>query len=280
LKIAVLGSSGAMGNFFAELFLARGERVVGSDKVRKRPPIGSRFSFVPSNAQAVGGAKFVLVAVPMKDTTNVILEVADHLRAGAIVFEISSIKGDSLGRARRVLRGRGARLVSIHPLFGPSMTSEGFKLAVVGSRDDLIVTKSLFPKARTFRLGAKEHDRLMAYVQSLIHLTNLALASSISRGVGFRAFRRAAPPTSEAQLEVAKAVLSQCPMLYSRIQTENPFAKEALESISAEIERLRRAIDSREPKAIERTFSALASEFSKRELAAALGAMYSLSKAD
>ncbi|MDE1853149.1 MAG: prephenate dehydrogenase/arogenate dehydrogenase family protein [Thaumarchaeota archaeon] len=277
MKIAILGSSGAMGSFFVVYFLGRGYQVVGHDRVRGIGPAPPRFTFSPSNSDAVRGSDVVLIAVPIRDSVKVLREVAGSIGKGTLVVEISSVKGKSLGQVKRIVARSNASLLSLHPLFGPSISSQRFKLCVVGTKEDVRLARKLFPRARLIRLGTEEHDRLMAYVLSLVHLTNLAFVSAISKGVGMKRFQTASTPTSMAQLEVAKAILSQNPSLYSYIQSQNPFVNEVVDSMISELEDLRKIVGSRQAGRFEARFSSLGSTFDRRDLRRALDAVYSSS---
>ncbi len=274
MKVAILGSSGAMGSFFVAHFLGRGDEVIGHDMVRGAGPSSPRFAFAASNSDAVRGCDVVLIAVPIRDTSRVLREVAGSLGNGTLVVEISSVKGRLLEQVRRT-RSK-ATVLSLHPLFGPSFASDRLPLCVVGGEKEVRLARKLFPKAQLIRLGPEEHDRLMAYVLSLVHLTNLAFVSAVSKGVGLKQFQRASTPTSRAQLTVAKAVLSQSPTLYSYIQAENSFVGEAIASMIAELEDLRRIAVGPHSKRFEARFSSIASAFGRGELECALMAVYSL----
>ena len=60
LKVAVIGSSGGMGKFFARYFLSHGNQVTGSDKRRRPASRHPRFRFAGSNAEAVKDADVVV----------------------------------------------------------------------------------------------------------------------------------------------------------------------------------------------------------------------------
>ncbi len=276
MKVAILGSSGAMGSFFVAHFLGRGDEVVGHDKVRSAGPSSPRFAFAASNSDAVRGCDVILIAVPIRDTVKVLREVAGSLGNGTLVVEISSVKGRHLEQIKRTFARSKATILSLHPLFGPSFASDRLRLCVVGREKEVRLARKLFPKAQLIQLGPEEHDRLMAYVLSLVHLTNLALVSAVSKGVGLKQFQKASTPTSRVQLAVAKAVLSQSPTLDSYIQTENHFVGEAMGSMIAELEDLRRIVVGRHSKRFEARFSSIASAFGRGELERALRAVYSL----
>lgn len=276
MKVAVLGCSGAMGSFFVNYFLKEGYRVVGSDKRRVGgPPAG--FKLASSNPDAVLNADIVLVAVPIRETAKVVGEVLPFLKKGSRLIEIASVKGRTPAELKKILAPRKASLLSLHPLFGPSARSKTFKICVIGGKRDVSAARLLFPKARLIPLSVSEHDRLMAYALSLVHLTNLAFISAVAKGVGEEEFERATPPIASVQLNLSRAVLSQNPSLFSQIQVENPFVGDALSSIIAELEDLKRMIDRDDAVGLEKRFVALAKEFERAKLDKALRGVYSAS---
>lgn len=275
MKIAVLGSSGGMGSYFVRYFLAEGHQVVGSD-IRKTKRAQGPLLFASSNREAVKGAKVVLISVPIRDTVKIAKEVIPNLRDHSIVVEITSVKAGIRRELLKVLNEKNIPLLSIHPLFGPLSTSRHPKICVIGNGGDLSIARSLFPKAEFLRMGERQHDRLVAYALSLVHLLNLAFVSSVENGPGIRVLDRVATPTGAAQLNLAKAVLSQDPSLYSYIELENPFALEAVTSAIEELEGLRKAIVSRNSGQFEKRFASLSRRFARAELDDALRAVYSV----
>lgn len=259
MKVAVLGSSGGMGHFFVEYFLQRGDEVTGSD-VREARIRNPGFSTAASNGKAVEGKDVVLVATPADMTVETIGEVAPKLRRGAIVIEISSVKSGIISRVKPLVAKRGAKLLSIHPLFGPSLgSSEGMKICVIstGPKSGELAEK-LFPDAKLIPLKEREHDRAMAAILSLTHLVNLVYASTIAKHFGPEDFRNLETPTSSVQLSLAEGVLSQDPSLYSFIQTENVFSAKLASELIGQLSLFKGMIERGDRKAFEKKFSELA----------------------
>ncbi len=262
MKVAVIGSSGGMGSFFARYFLSRGMEVVGSDS-RKKTLKNPHFSFVRSNAEAVKGAEIVVVATPIDTTVETVRAFARNLAPGACVIEMTSVKGKMLGALRERVAGRRARLLSLHPLFGPSLRSQNeMKLCVIETDSgSLAVARSLFPEATLIPMKAREHDRMMAMILSLTHLVNIAYAGTVSRYLEPGEFRRIQTPTSAVQLTLAEGVLSQNPSLYSYIQLENEFSSEFADALIKELGSLKRLIERRDRKGFEKRFSGLSKKY-------------------
>lgn len=276
MKVAVLGCSGAMGAYFVRRFLADGHEVAGSDiGPGSRPPAG--LSFLSTNREAVRDADAVLLAVPIRDTVNVAREVSAYLKEGSIAVEMTTVKANMLGELKRAFARRRVALLSVHPLFGPLSRTPNPKIFVVGTPRDVSIARSLFPWAKLLRLREEEHDRVVAYALSMVHLLNLAFVSTLKKGIGVDEFVRVATPIGSAQLNLAKAVLSQDPSLYSYIQLENPSAVEVVSSMVEELQGLKKVIASKDSQEFEKRFVSLSAEFGRAELASALKRVYSTS---
>ena len=258
MKVAVIGSSGGMGRFFAEYFLSQGHEVTGSD-IREARTSDPRFTTVRSNRDAVRRAEVVLVATPIDSTVQTVREIAPALRKGAHVIEIASLKGKITGRLKPALRERGARLLSLHPLFGPSISSsKNMKLCVVDAgAEELEFAKRLFPGAILIPIKEKEHDRAMAVILSLTHLLNIAYAATVAKHVTPKEFRKMESPTSAVQLSLAEGVLNQSAVLYSYIQLENELSAQLADELIEYLTQLRAIIVKKDRKAFERLFSEL-----------------------
>ena len=274
MRVAGIGSSGGMGKFFAGYFLSHGNQVTGSDMRRpetKRP----RFRFARSNTEAVKGADVVVIATPIDRTVEVVADVADRLAAGATVIEITSVKGKILRELKKELAGRGLRLLSLHPLFGPSLASYGdMKICVVETeKGSASLARELFPEAALVPMKEKEHDRTMGLILSLTHLTNIAYAGTISRYLTPEEFRNVQTPTSAVQLTLAEGVLSQDPSLYSYIQLENASSSEFAGALVDELMRLVRFIEEKDRKGFEKHFGELSRRY-RGDSKAALDLVY------
>jgi prephenate dehydrogenase len=276
LKVAILGVAGAMGSFFARYFLKKGHQVSGSDTTKL---VGAPAGFVQtsSNSGAVRGAEVVVIAVPIRMTANVLREVSPNLKRGSTVVEMTSVKGKMLTELKRICSLSRVSLLSIHPLFGPLSRSKNLKIGVIGNRRDQTTARHLFPGAKTILLGAEEHDRLMAYTLSLVHLLNLAFVSAVSEGVGIDEFTRIATPLAQKQLDLSQAILSQDPHLFSFIQAENPFVAAVLSSVVSQLEGFKGMVERRDAATFEKQFSALAAKFDGADLADAMQRIYSQS---
>lgn len=255
MRAAVLGCNGSMGSYFVDLLLQGGYGVVGSD-IRRRPS-SKRLNFTTSNAAAAKGSDLVIVAVPIRSTVAVVREIASLLKQGSVLVEMTSVKTHVLPELESIMKGSGATLLSVHPLFGPATAGRRPKMCVVGGTDAMKAARRIFPGMKLIQFTLEHHDREMAYALTLVHLTNMVFVAAITRGPGIARFRRSSTPSGEKQLDLARSVLSQDPSLYSYIETENPYAAEALDAAFASFTELRAAMLKKDSEKFEREFSAL-----------------------
>ncbi|WP_415283676.1 prephenate dehydrogenase/arogenate dehydrogenase family protein [Candidatus Nitrososphaera sp. FF02] len=114
MKVAVVGAAGKMGAWFCGYF-ARHKYGVSAFDVR--PFSIGRVENAKSLARCVRDADLVVVCVPVKHTPSVIKQCARHMKAGASLAEISSVKDRTLPALKKT-RNDVLKLC-VHPMFGP-----------------------------------------------------------------------------------------------------------------------------------------------------------------
>ncbi len=262
MRIAVIGAAGAMGSFFARYFQSRGETVVGWD-IR---PIGLRgVAIASSRARAAEDSDAVLVATPMKTTAEVCRSVSAHMKAGSLLVEISSVKGTMLPKLKSIAEKHHVRLLSVHPLFGPSQQRyAGMRMAVIKDSGFNMMSdaKRLFPDANLIPIESEAHDRLMAVMLSLTHLINIAFAQVVAETVSPSSFLKISTPSSALQCLLAEAVLSQDPSLCADIQSTNKYTSWAVKKMARTILKLNGMVEGGQRTAFSAEFRRLSRLFS------------------
>ena len=262
MKVAVIGAAGAMGSFFTRYFHERGDEVVRSD-IRRAKLRGARVA--PSAEAAAKSADVVLVATPLMTTASVCRRVAARMRDGSLLVEISSVKGSALNEIKESAKRSRVRLLSIHPLFGPSLRRHrGMRIAVIADAGAgaLREAKRLFPEARLIPMNAEAHDALMSVMLSLTHIVNIAYARVVSDTISPDSFREIASPSFALQSALAEGVLSQDPSLIADIQAANHHTTLAVRGMALEILRLNEMLETGDKKAFYSEFGSLARLFS------------------
>lgn len=284
MKVAVIGAAGGMGSFFTRYFLARGDDVRAHDeRSPRRSALGGerKAQWSSSNAGAARGCDVTILAVPMRSTLKAAKGVVGSLRDGSTLVEISSVKGETLSDLRKLVGGK-AKVLSIHPLFGPALEStRRMKIAVIGKGEDASLAARIFPDARIIPMGRKEHDRAMAVVLSLTHVTNVAYAATAAKFLTPEEFRRVSTPNSSMQLTLAEAVLGQDPELLYSIQATNPYFGKVSRAALRELKRVVDMVESSEEDSFRDHLAALSKRYKTgRRASAAIKAVYSAAERD
>ncbi len=230
----VVGGEGRMGRWFVR-FLADQGYTVGSLDVQ---------ASAEENAWAqgaLGGADLVVSAAPPVATAQIYDAWATSPPRG-VIADIASIKTPLLASIDR-LQKAGARVASLHPMFGPSvllLRDCDVVICDTGDTEAANEVTRLFASttARLVHLPIVEHDRLMANALTLAHATAIAFALALP----------AAPTplrstTLGALQSLAANVVRESPDVYFEIQARNPHSKDALARLRSSIERLQHAIE-------------------------------------
>jgi prephenate dehydrogenase len=230
MKAAVIGGTGRMGKWFAQFLKEQGFTVTISGRTLEKTlktAIEMGVEPATSNIQAVKGADFVVVSVPLEKTGEVINEVSSQMKRDAILLDITSIKGGILGILEKV-QNYGVRTVSLHPLFGPGTKKlSGKKVVMIPINEDfntLSEVKTIFENSGAnvhVVEDGKVHDTMMALTLSFPHFLNILFGRMI-KSMDINKVKEWGGTTFQLQLVLAESVISEDPSLYSSIQTRNP----------------------------------------------------------
>jgi len=239
-RAVILGGAGRMGRWFMRFLSAQGFQAASLD------PAGPSEENEAATA-ALPDAELVLCATPPAATAQLYRDWADAPPSGVIV-DIASIKSPLL-EPIEALRRRGARVASMHPMFGPSillLRDADVVVCDTGDPDASAVVERLFAPttARLVRMPLAEHDRIMADLLSLAHATAIAFAYALP-GVD----HPVRSTTFQALEALAGRVVRESPDVYFEIQADNPHSKRALERLRDAVERLAAAVSSHDAEA-------------------------------
>jgi prephenate dehydrogenase len=235
MRVTIIGGAGRMGCWLAHYFSSGGHEVTVSDINLDKAKALSETTGVKlakNNVEAVKDADLIVVSTPIQVTPKVINEIASHIRKGAVVAEISSLKSSVVGTMTKIAEFRGVRPLSIHPLFGPGAQKlAGKKIAVIpiiDSETEMKLAKELFPEAVFIAAGAEEHDQAMGLSLSLTYFANMVFASIVGEE-DIRTLKRLGGTTFTLQLTLAESVMTEEPTLHAAIQMENEHTSQYLD---------------------------------------------------
>ncbi len=189
--------------------------------------------------EAAAAREVVVVAVPVAAMRNVFATLAPHLKPGALVVDVGSVKMLP-GQWMNELLPDHVDIVATHPLFGPQSAKaglEGLRFVICPVRGDRHERVAAFGRSLGLIVtvtSAEEHDREMAYVQALTHLIGRSL---VNLGIPDEQLKTA---SYQHLLELCSLIGADTFELFTAIQTQNPFAAEVA---SAFVDQARSLLD-------------------------------------
>ena len=107
--VALIGGQGQMGRWFQRFFESQGLQVLVADLDTLQTP-----------QEVAALADVVIISVPIPSVKQVVREVGGHLRDGAALMDLTSVKQ---GPMKAMLASFKGEVVGTHPLFGPGEDS-------------------------------------------------------------------------------------------------------------------------------------------------------------
>lgn len=250
MKVAILGGTGGMGQWFASYFLGKDFDVVLSGRFPEKTARVARalgVGYAASDALAVRDADMVVVSTPIEVTAGTIRDVAGHMQRGAILYDLASVKGRVI-EALEAAATMGLRALSVHPLYGPGAPSmRGQQILLIPVNEDRQVVDEM---AQLFQgdggvvhvlESGDVHDKMMALTLGLPHFLNILFAKVLARD-DIRDLKKFGGTTFTLQLLLAESVLSQDPHLYYAIQSQNPAFTDLVTTVRTSLDELTSAV--------------------------------------
>jgi chorismate mutase / prephenate dehydrogenase len=244
----VIGGAGKMGAWFVQFLGSQGYTVQVADPAGTAPGVQTIDDWRKLADLAI--FDFIVVATPLGASGTILNELALR-RPPGVVFDLGSLKSPLRG-GLNALKAAGVKVTSLHPMFGPStelLSNRHVIFIDMGSAEALAAARALFQPtmAEQVVMGLDEHDRLIAYVLGLSHALNIAFFTALAEsGEAAPRLARLSSTTFDAQLDVASGVAEESPELYYEIQALNDYGAESLQALSESVERLRRAVLTRD----------------------------------
>ena len=271
-KLVVIGVGLIGGSFALALKRRRAvKRVIGVGRSRRNLAAALQLGIIDEAsrdaARAVLDADLVLVATPVGQMPAVMTAIAPQLSARAVVTDAGSTKRDVIAGARRFLGSQFRRFVPAHPVAGTERSGAAAAFPELFRDRNVILTP--LPEtdagavrlvrqaweacgARVMRLGADEHDAVLAAVSHLPHVVAFALVNMLARrrnaGQLFR--------LSAGGLRDTVRIAGSSPEMWADICVANREALlAALEDYENELEDLRAAIEQADAAGLTRMFA-------------------------
>lgn len=245
MKILILGA-GKMGSFFCDLLsFSHDVGIYDADPSRLRFSYNCR-RFLSLDEVDEFDPDMVINAATVRYTIEAFEAVLPHLRPGAILSDIASVKNG----LPEFYSGCGHPYVSTHPMFGPTFASlsnlsnenaiiisEGDPMGKVFFRD-LYNSLGLHIETCTFR----EHDETIAYSLSIPFASTLVFGSTMRH-------QKAPGTTFKKHMDIARGLMSEDDYLLSEILF-NPDTPRQLSRIMESLGELQDIISRRDAEAM------------------------------
>lgn len=202
-----------------------------------------------SSLEKAAQMDIVVLSMPISKTESVLRDIAPHVKPGALVLDVCSVKQKPCELMRDVLP-QTVDVVGTHPLFGPDSTKAGGQAAhnILGRKVAVCPVRMEKHSVRnicmflekiglvTYVVTPEVHDRQMAVAQGLTHYIALALREM---DVGKQDLTT---PKFDALLGIVERLSNDSDVLLEDIQVLNPYAVEqrhrfrkALDDVEKEI---------------------------------------------
>ncbi|MBR3193515.1 prephenate dehydrogenase [Bosea sp. (in: a-proteobacteria)] len=198
---------------------------------------------IAADPAQIGACDIVILAVPVAALSEAIATLRPHLRAGAIVVDVGSVK---IGPARTMLAElpEDVEIVGTHPLFGPQSGRDGIaglKIAICPIRGASAWRIAAFLR-RVLRLTVimttpEAHDREAALVQGLTHLIAKILVAMEPLP------RRMTTASFDLLMRATEMVRHDSPAVFMAIEQANPHARPVRDRFFALAEEMRAHLD-------------------------------------
>ncbi len=198
-KITIIGV-GLVGGSLALAARASGvvSKIIGvgrnSENLKQALDMGAIDGFETDAAAGVSGSDLVVLAGPVGMFNKIAVEIRPHLKAGCLVTDVGSVKGDLVLKLESIMP-EGVSFIGGHPIAGGSSSGAAFARADLFEGARFILTPTTqtprdeLSRLQEFwgRLGSRvslmdpyEHDKVFAAVSHLPHLVAYCLVNTVA----------------------------------------------------------------------------------------------------
>ena len=229
MKVAIIGGSGKMGQWFARFLLNEGNQVliIGRDE-NKLLPIKQQLGVeISTSMAAVRQADAIIISVPIDSFEAVVRQIAPHTHPDQVIVDITSIKTRPVEIMHRHIKA--GQILGTHPVFGPgakSIANQNFILTPTNEQETALAQKI---KRYLEKRGAgvslttpHEHDEMMAVVLGLAHFIAIVSGDALLSLDKFKQTKGIGGTTYRVLLTLVESVLSEDPELYASLQMNLP----------------------------------------------------------
>lgn len=196
-----------------------------------------------TSMEQVARCNIVILATPVATLDRVVAMIAPHLRPGALVLDVGSVKVGPADIMQRDLPMH-VDIVATHPLFGPQSARDGIaglKIAVCPVRGTKFHRVAAFLKKHlaldVIVTTPEDHDREAAMVQGLTHLIAKVLVQMEPLPT------RMTTKSFDLMMQAVGMVRHDAPEVFQAIERANPYAPKVRKHFFALADRINEELD-------------------------------------
>ncbi len=233
MKIAIVGGSGKMGQWFARFFREDGHEVllIGRNEGKLHEVQRGIDVTVSTDVAEVRSADLIVVSVPPDAFEPVVRRLATHTRQEQVIVDVSSVKAEPVATMHRHIKA--GQILGTHPVFGPGardMSNHNFVLTPTNETETALAHRAreyLEGKgARVALMTPEEHDEVMTVVLGLAHFIAIVSADTLLGSNRFQRTKEIGGTTYQLLRTLVESVVSEDPELYASLQMSFPGIEE------------------------------------------------------
>ena len=195
------------------------------------------------SAAEAGSCDLLIIAVPVSQFSSAIQEARPHLRPGAIVVDVGSVKVKPIS-VMQALLPEFVEIVGTHPLFGPQSARAGIagrKIVICPVRGNKTARRLAALLRGRFGLQVivttpEEHDRQAAMMQGVTQIARVLVRMEPWPD-------RMTTASFDHLVEATEMVRHDSAGVFTAIERENPFAAEVRERFFTLADQLREELE-------------------------------------
>lgn len=246
----VVGILGSIGQLLANQLSIAGYSVTGidiavDDQSAQPHTVIQGDVLRPGNEmkQRLGDAQILVLALAQNVLSEALPQLLPSLRSDCLIVDTLSIKSEFADFVATL--DVAQPMVGINPMFSGDLDPAGRPVAVVTYRDSdgdavarLVEWLHSWP-ANVFQMTASEHDRTMAYLQTLGHALVMGMGLTLAESAApLENLFELAPPPFKVMLALLARMTKNHPDVYWEIQSNNPYSQEIRSRMLAQLGKL------------------------------------------
>ncbi|MFC1847228.1 prephenate dehydrogenase [Chloroflexota bacterium] len=230
MRVAIIGGSGKMGQWFANFLLKDGKEVIITGRDEKKLLEAKQQLGVEATTSlptAIKNADVVLLSVPIDNFEEVVKQIQPHLHSSQIIIDITSIKVLPVEAMHKHIKT--GLVLGAHPVFGPGardIRNQNFVLTPTNEQETALAQKiEQYLAARgaiITLMPPHEHDEMMAVILGLSHFIAIVSADTLMSFDRLRQMKTISGSTYKLLRTLTESVISEDPTFYASLQMNLP----------------------------------------------------------